>query len=264
MDQKRLGSTDNTQNNLSMADDGQNNMSLVEHLEEFRGRLIVAVITFLVATIACLYFVEFFVQLILNLSEGYTLIAITPTEVVVEYMKVALIMGVVISLPMIVYQVWGFIRPGMKKEERKVVFWALMAGLAFFIVGVVFAYTLMLPLTLVFLRGIDTTQTISPMISIASFISFVLSTLFTFGLVFEMPVLVVLLTQLGVLKPEWLIKSRKIAIVVIFIVAAIITPPDVMSQLMIGIPMLLLYELSVLACRVIVRGKKKKDAHAAA
>lgn len=264
MEQKRLNSADGADTALSAADDEQNRMSLVDHLDEFRSRLIISVITFVAAAAGCLYFVEFFVGLILGLAEGYTLISITPTEVVVEYMKIALITGAVISSPMIVYQLWGFIRPGMKKNERKVIFWALMAGLVFFIAGVVFAYIGMLPLTLIFLQGIDTSQTISPMVSLSSFIGFVLSTLFTFGLVFEMPVVVVLLTQLGILKPEWLIKSRKVAIVIIFVIAAVLTPPDIMSQLLIGVPMLLLYELSVLACRVIVRRKNRRAARAPA
>lgn len=135
-----------------------------------------------------------------------------------------------------------------------------MTGLICFILGALFAYFIVVPITLTFFMSVDSHEAVQATISIQNFISFVLTTLITFGIIFEMPVVTILLTQLGLLKTEWLTKSRKVVIVVIFIIAAIITPPDVVSQILVAIPMLFLFEISVVLSKIIRRRKKdRKD-----
>ena len=174
-----------------------------------------------------------------------------------QYIRLAIVGGIVLSSPVILFQTWLFIKPALKKNEKTTVFLSLMAGLVCFIIGALFAYFIVVPITLTFFMSVDSHQSVQATISIQNYISFVLTTLITFGIVFEMPVVTILLSELGLLKTVWLTKSRKVVIVAIFVIAAIITPPDVVSQILVAIPMLLLFEVSILLSKII--GKRKKN-----
>jgi sec-independent protein translocase protein TatC len=170
-----------------------------------------------------------------------------------------LVIGIAFSSPIILFQVWAFIRPGLKKGEKVVVFLSLFSGLICFLIGAAFAYMIAVPLMLNFFMTVDQNQIVLPTISIQNYINFIMSTLITFGLVFEMPVITVLLSQLGLVKAEWLVKSRKVVIVLLFLIGAIITPPEVVSQVLVALPMLVLFEISVLLSKLIGRNKRKKE-----
>ncbi len=232
-------------------------MTLVEHLGEFRKRLIIVVICFFLLTMVSLYFVQFFVDKLILLGTGYEFIYITPSEIFTQYLLISVIAGLVATSPVILYEIWKFLCPGLKTREKAVMFFAFMSGFVFFCIGAAFAFLIMLPVMLQYFLKVNTTQLIRPMISFANYISFITSTLLTFGIVFEMPVVTMVLTQLGLLKPEWLVKSRKTVIVAIFVIAAFLTPPDVISQTMVAIPMLVLYELSVIVCKLLVLRKRR-------
>ena len=165
---------------------------------------------------------------------------------------------------MILYQIWAFIRPGLEFKENLFLALAIVFGLVCFVGGVYFAYKLMLPFMLEFLIGIKAGTGIAASISVHNYISFLLTIFVIFGVVFELPVLSVLLTQLGLVKVGWMKKARKVIVVVIFFVAAIITPPDIVSQIMVAIPMLLLYEFSIFLCWLLMklrrRGETEKEA----
>ncbi len=221
-------------------------MGVVDHIREFRNRLFIVIIAFVAALLLCFSYAAPLVD-ILKVPSGdlYSFVYIAPSEVLMQYVKVALIGGLALSSPVILYEILAFASPGLKTSEKSFVMGVLLLGLAFFILGVLFSYYVMVPFMLKFFADINANTDISAQISLKEYLSFVIKTLGMMGIVFEIPVVTILLTQLGFLKPEWLRKSRRVMIVIIFIIAAIITPPDVVSQCMTAIPMLILFEISI-------------------
>ncbi|MBO4915059.1 MAG: preprotein translocase subunit TatC, partial [Oscillospiraceae bacterium] len=176
-------------------------------------------------------------------------------------MNVALIGAVVACSPLLIYEAYAFCRPGMSRKVQLYTVGALVAGALFFVGGVAFAYYISLPFMLRFLIQFTHEVNVAASISIGEYVSFLMTVFVIFGVVFELPVVSVLLTGLGIIKPEWLVKGRRVTIVLIFVLAAIITPPDVVSQVMVALPMMALYELSIVLCRLVgkAKNKKKKD-----
>ena len=164
-----------------------------------------------------------------------------------------------LTFPVLGYNIFAFCSPGLKRRERSFVRASLLGGTVFFVLGVLFAYYISLPFMLRFLIQLTGSVDVSASISIQQYCNFLMTVFVIFGIVFEMPVITVLLTSLGILKTEWMVKARKIAIVLIFLLAAFITPPDVVSQLMVAGPMLLLYELSILLSKLFARRKRAGD-----
>ena len=233
-------------------------MSLFDHLDELRKRLIIIVIVNFVAAILLFSQTEIIMSYLLEVNPGMELVYTTPSELLTVYIQLSLILAVTICSPITVYQVWAFIEKGLYEKEKKAILFTLIFGVVFFIIGVAFCYFMVLPTTLEFFIRIAIEE-VSSMLSIHSYVSFVNMMLLAFGLVFEMPVIIFLLSKLGIIKPEFLKKNRGIIIVAIFIFASIITPPDVISQLMLGIPMVILFEFSILICTLVYKGKKKEE-----
>lgn len=202
-----------------------------------------------------------FIRIIVGSAQelGYQMVYIAPAELITQYIRLAVVCGLVLSSPIILFEVWAFMRPGLKKSENFTVFLSLFFGLLCFMLGAAFAYFITLPFMLNFFITLDQYQTVTATITIQNYLSFVMSTLITFGIVFEMPVITMLLSNLGILKPQLLTKSRRVVIVVVFIVGAIITPSDVVSQVLVSIPMLILYEISVVLCKIINWKQLKKE-----
>ena len=233
-------------------------MSLFDHLDELRKRLIIIVIVNFVAAILLFSQTEIIMSYLLEVNPGMELVYTTPSELLTVYIQLSLILAVTICSPITVYQVWAFIEKGLYEKEKKAILFTLIFGVVFFIIGVAFCYFMVLPTTLEFFVRIAIEE-VSSMLSIQSYVSFVNMMLLAFGLVFEMPVIIFLLSKLGIIKPAFLKKNRGIIIVAIFVFAAIITPPDVISQLMLGIPMIILLEFSILICTLVYKGKKKEE-----
>lgn len=235
-------------------------MALSGHLKELRNRLLICLACLVVAFLACLSVASDIVKLLTDIGEtyGYRYVFIAPQELLMQHFSVALIGSVCVTLPLLLYQLWAFIRPGLKRKENLFFVLAALFGLAFFAVGVYFAYRIMLPFMLEFLIGVNEGTTIAATISVQNYISFLLTIFLIFGAVFELPVLSVLLTQLGLVKVAWMKKGRRVVIVVMFFLAAVITPPDVVSQIMVAIPMIGLYELSIMVCTVLMKLKKRR------
>jgi sec-independent protein translocase protein TatC len=232
-------------------------MGVVDHIREFRNRLFVIVIVFFVAMLICLKYAAPIVELLKIPSGGlYSFIYISPSELFYQYIRVSIIGGIVVAAPVIIYELLAFASPGLNNTEKVFIRGILALGLIFFVLGVLFAYEILLPFMLKFFITINNNSGIEAQVSIEKYLSLCLSILSMLGIVFEMPVLTILLTQLGFLKPEWLKKSRRIVIVVCFIIAAIITPPDVVSQVMVAIPMLGLFEISIIFSTMV---RKRKD-----
>ncbi len=232
-------------------------MNLFGHLDELRKRLTIMVVVNLIASAVLFTRVDMVLDYFLAINPGMELVFITPSELLVVYVQISLIMAVILCSPVNIYEIWAFVEKGLYRKEKIYIFVTLIFGVIFFVLGVAFCYFMVLPTTLKFFMRIAVAD-VSSMISIKSYISFINTMLLCFGAVFEMPVLVFLLSKLEILKPEFLKKNRGLLIVAIFIFAAVITPPDVVSQIMLAIPMVLLLQLSVAICTLVDKTNRKK------
>lgn len=228
--------------------DESGNMALSGHLRELRNRLIFCIVCLVISFLVGLHFAPNLVILLTDIGKtfGYSYVYIAPQELLMQYFSIAMLTGVCITFPVILYHIWAFVQPGLKRNENILFLSAMIFGLLCFIVGITFAYQIMLPFMLRFLMGISMGSGITPSISVQNYISFLLTIFMIFGIVFELPVLAVSLTQMGLLKVQWMKKVRRVVIVVIFFLSAIITPPDIVSQVMVAIPIMGLYELSII------------------
>lgn len=244
----------------SKKEDKEKNLSLSGHLKELRNRVAVCVIVLIAAMLTGLNFAPGLVGLLLELGEpyGYTFVYLAPQELLIQYFSLSLILAVCVTLPVILYEVWAFIQPGLKKNENVLFLFALGFGTICLGLGVFFAYKVMLPFMLRFLYELSAGSGVEATISVQNYISFLSTIFLIFGIVFELPMLSVILTSLGFLKPQWMRKSRRIVIVVIFVLSALITPPDIVSQIMVAIPIMILYEFSIMLSTLCIRVKKKR------
>lgn len=240
------------------------NMTLGGHVKELRNRIMVVALVFFAVVVYGITkaptLVDMVTEIGRNCSVPYTFVAITPQEQLMTYFKVAIMAGVVFALPMALYQAWAFAKPGLKKSETNFFGLTLLMGLGLFCVGVAFAYNISLPFMLNFLITLEQGVTlVQSTISIAEYVNFVLTIFIIFGCVFEIPLVTVILAKLGIASPQIMKAGRGIAIVLCFVLAAIITPPDVVSQSMVAVPMILLYELSILLARIFYKKRAVED-----
>lgn len=223
-------------------------MSLLDHLEELRRRLIICGIAVVVLSVVShLYLDEIRGLFIRPVGE---LVYLGLAEALMTNLRLALVAGFFLSLPVIFYQLWLFILPGLHRRERGLVFVIVLLTLLFFMLGVAFAFFVILPFSVQFFLGYAA-EGLTPMISFSAYISYSMGLMLGFGLVFLMPVAVLILTRLGLVSPEFLVRQRMYATIIIFILAAVFTPPDVLSQILMGVPMLVLYELSIFLARFV-------------
>jgi len=226
-------------------------MSFLEHLEEFRWTLIKSVIGIIIGAIIAGIFIDkimndFLLEPVKKTQPPMELINLKPYGQLVLYMEVILVCGIIISIPNIFYQFWKFVEPGLLPHERKYISWIVFFSTFCFLGGVAFAYYIMLPTALKFFAGFGT-ETIANTIAINEYFSFIISVMLTAGIVFELPVVSFFLSRLGILTPQFMKKYRKHAIIIILLLAGILTPsPDITSQLLLGIPLFILYEASII------------------
>ena len=235
-------------------------MSLSGHLKELRNRAFICLLVLAIGFSICLSFAPRLVTALTDMGETYhyVYVYIAPQELLMVYLSVALMGGIVAAFPFISYHTYAFCSPGLKRKEKSLVLGTLFFGTVCFCMGVLFAYFLSVPFMLRFLIQFSSEVSVSASISIQQYVSFLLTVFAVFGLVFELPVITVLLTMLGLIKAEWMVKGRKVMIVVIFFLAAVITTPDVVSQIMVAVPMIGLYEVSILLSRIFGRKKRKQ------
>jgi sec-independent protein translocase protein TatC len=228
-------------------------MTFLEHLEELRWRIIFSLLGVFAGTIVAWIFIDFFIDSILLFpakTAGFKLQNLRPFGQLFLYFEVAMIIGVVISLPNIIYQLWKFIAPALHYNEKKYIKWIVLFTTFCFASGVVFAYFVMLPLTLKFAAQFGS-ATIQNNFSIEEYFSIILSVILGAGLVFELPMLSFFLSKIGILKASYMRKYRRHAIVVIMILAAVLTPgTDPVSQILLAIPLVFLYEVSILVSKI--------------
>jgi sec-independent protein translocase protein TatC len=230
---------------------------LFSHLLELRTRLLkslaaMVVILLVLVPFANRLYTELAAPLVARLPQGAHLIATGVTSPFITPLKLAFYMALFLSMPVILYQLWSFVSPGLYKHEKRLARPLLVASLALFYIGCAFAYFLVLPAAFRFLIAV-TPKGVEMMTDITQYLDFVMLMFFAFGLCFEVPVAVVVLAAIGVVDLERLRSGRRYAICGAFAIAAVITPPDITSMLMLGIPMCLLYELGVLSVRWLIK-----------
>jgi sec-independent protein translocase protein TatC len=235
-------------------------MTFLEHLEELRWRVVKCAIAVIVFAIPCGFFwrTVFDVVMIYPLrfaDPKPTLIVTSPIEAVMLSIKIAIAGGIIFGSPVILYQIWRFVAPGLVKKEKVLVLPTVLAASLCFLLGVGFCY-FMLPYMIGFLTRFARGR-MAAMYRINEYLSFILQLTIAFGVVFELPVVCFVLTRLGIITPRFLIKHSRYAIVIIFIVAAILTPPDLLSQLVLAAPLLVLYAVSI-GVSFLARGREKK------
>ena len=222
-------------------------MPFTVHLGELRGRLIRSLVAMAAAFCLCYAFAERLLYF-LWLPAGRPLVFIAPTEAFFAHLKVAFLASLVLVWPYLCYQAWAFVVPGLYEKERRYTVPFVVSATFMFLLGGAFVYTLILPYGMAFLLGYGSASLV-PMISVGAYISFAVRLLIAFGAIFELPVVMVLLGKLGLVTPQMLSRNRRYVIVLSFLVAAILTPPDVFTQVLMAVPLLILYEVSILLTR---------------
>jgi sec-independent protein translocase protein TatC len=241
--------------------------TFIEHLEELRKRLIVSLIAIGIGFIVCYIFSkEIFAFLMMPLQRalpsGATMIFTTPAEAFFTYMKVGLLAGVFVASPIVLYQIWLFVAPALYSREKRYVIPFVSSSTILFVGGAAFGYFIVFPAFSNFFMHFAT-DFIQPAPRLKESFSFCAMLLLTFGLTFELPLFILFLSKLGVIDARMLARNRKYVIILIFIVAAILTPPDPLSQVMMAVPLVALYEASIWVARIFWKkpkgkGKKKK------
>lgn len=238
-----------------MTQKNNDNFTFIEHLEILRKHLLYCIFYLLIATLLSFVFVDKLVQILkLPLSGLIDKLVFThPTEIFTVYFKISLFSGLIISFPAILYNLWLFIKPAVEQEIKFNFLFLILIVFTFFIFGTYFAYKIFLPFSIKFLLNFGG-DIAYPMVSLNNYISFVLSILIIMGIVFEMPVFCAILTKLGILQPKFLVKKRKEVIFGIITFSAIITPTtDIFNLILFVLPMIVLYEISILVSYVITR-----------
>lgn len=242
-------------------DPGGKPMGLMEHLNELRGRLVKAVIAVAFGFAICWIFVDPLFDILLRpllqvLPEGTHAQYTTLPEAFFSRMYIAFVAGAFLASPAIFYQIWAFVAPGLYEEEKRYILPIAFFSALFFIAGGLFCYFIVFPFAFNFFISYSSPEiVVTPKVS--DYLSFTLKLIFAFGLIFEMPIFTLFLARLGILTAAMMRHARRYAIVGIFILAAILTPPDVISQLLMACPMLLLYELSIGVAIIFGRKPKK-------
>lgn len=230
------------------------------HLEELRSRLIKCFVAVSIGFVLCYGFKErlfavLTAPLISVMESGETLIYTNLPEAFFTFLKSAFLSGILLTSPILIYQFWMFVAPGLYKKERRLLLPIVFLSSLFFIGGALFGYYIVFPWGFKFFLGFAS-ETIKPLPSMKEYLSFASKMLLAFGLVFELPLILTFLARLGLVSVGFLKKNRKYALLLFFAGAAILTPPDVVTQVMMALPLMVLYEISILGARIF--GKKKE------
>jgi len=234
---------------------GKGSMPFLDHLEELRWRLIKSVFSVIIMSFVAFYFSDQLLKFIRIPLGDINLYNIEVTGTFYAYLKISLITGILGALPIIFYQLWSFISPGLYKKEKWMIFPLVLISTFLFLLGAGFCFVMVLPLSFKFLIGFSG-ELIVNTITIGSYINFVGLLLLAFGFAFQLPLLNYFLGKMGLITSDFLVKGRRYAIVIILIVGAILTPPDVFTQVLLAIPLYILYEISILVVKMTQKRKE--------
>jgi sec-independent protein translocase protein TatC len=239
------------------------------HLEELRKRLIISAAAWLVGFLVCYSFSEQLFQFISEpvrnaLPKGSSLVFINAIEPFFTYLKIGALAGLLVALPVIFWQIWAFVAPGLYSNEKKFAIPFVLASCLCFATGTYFGFVFVFPTIFTFLIKYGTgTGQITAMLSMGSYLSLSSKLLLAFGLVFELPIIIFFLARMGIVDHKWLSRNRKFALIIAFVVGAVLTPPDVFSQAAIAIPFVLLYEVGIWVAYIFGKRKPAADEDAA-
>jgi sec-independent protein translocase protein TatC len=236
-------------------------MPLFDHLDELRSRLIKSFTAILIIFAVAMFYADKIIGVLkVPLAaalppEMSTLHFTGPMDVFVAQIKVGVMVAIIFACPAWLFQVWRFIEPALYPHERKYAIPFLVAAVGLFFGGIAFAYFLIIPMAMEFLIGIGFQAGATPIITINDYISILTLLIIGFGVVFELPVVIILLAVLDIVSLEFLVKYRKLMMILILVIAAVLTPPDPISQVAMAVPMLLMYEMSIIIVRIIKKGR---------
>jgi sec-independent protein translocase protein TatC len=241
--------------------DSAEKQPFLSHLEELRKRLVVCAIGVGAGFVIAYIFAERLFQLLVAplkavMPEGDQLIFTNLPEMFFAYIKVAFIAGIMAAAPLIFYQLWMFIAPGLYRKEKKMAIPFVVSSTILFVGGALFGYFVVFPFGFKFFIGFSN-EYVKALPSVKQYFSFSMKLLFAFGAVFELPVIIFFLSKMGIVTPQFLRQKRKYAILLTFALAAILTPPDVITQCMMAGPLIVLYEIGIIVSRI--AQKKKED-----
>ncbi len=238
-------------------------LPIIQHLTELRSRMLKVIGAVLIGMMVGLSISDrvfaFLAKPLIDVlpETDRRLVFTSLPEVFVVYFKVAIFSGIILACPVIFYQVWRFIEPALYDHERRSALPFVAISTLFFLIGSAFCYWQVFPWGFRFFISLSS-DTIQPMLTMNEYLKFSTTLILIFGAIFEMPVLLSFLAKLGIVRHEFLSKQRKYAIVIIFVIAAILTPPDVLTQVLMALPMMLLYEISILGAKLFGRSNSGK------
>lgn len=240
--------------------DADARMSFFDHIGELRQRLLRASIAVIVASCVCFVFSQHLYDFLANpllklLPKDSALVFTGLPDAFFMLLKISIVAGLFITLPYILYELWKFIVPGLYKHERRYALPFLVVGTGLFLVGAAFAYFAAFPVIFNFFLGFQTPE-LKPMLSVKDYVSLLIKLALTFGVVFETPVIIVFLGFLGLVNSGMLRRGRRYFIVIAFIIGAILSPPDVFSQMVLAVPLVALYEASIPVLAIIERRRE--------
>ncbi|KKB72644.1 preprotein translocase subunit TatC [Bacillus sp. TH008] len=234
-------------------------MSLLEHIIELRRRLVFIAFFFAVFVMAGFFLAKPIILYLQQTDEAklLTLNAFKLTDPLLVYMQFAVIIGAVMTSPLVLYQLWAFISPGLYEKERKVTLSYIPVSIILFLGGIAFSYFILFPFVVEFMTNLSDDLKVNQVIGIYEYFQFLIQLTLPFGLLFQMPVIIMFITRLGLVTPMMLAKIRKYAYFFLFVIAAFITPPDMLSDFMVAAPLLILYEISIIISRISYRKAQK-------
>lgn len=248
-----------TRERLPVTNDAEK-LPFTAHLEELRSRLIVCFIAIGIGFVASYFFKEKIFDILLRplkaaMGTGDKVIYTGLPEAFFTYLKVSLLSGLMIAVPVILYEFWMFVAPGLYEKEKRLMMPIVLLSSFFFLAGSLFGYFIVFPFGFKFFLGFSN-ETIQALPSMREYLGFSAKLLLAFGLAFELPMVITFMARIGIVSVDFLKKNRKYAILIFFIGAAILTPPDVITQIMLGVPLMVLYELSIIGAKIF--GKKSR------
>lgn len=233
------------------------NMNLLDHLDELRKRIMIILGAFIVFFIASFIFVkDIYDWIVKDLDMQLTVLG--PMDIIYVYLMLAGVVALALTVPVIILQIWLFVRPALTDRERKLTLGYIPASLILFLAGLSFGYFIVLPLVLNFLFGLGGDM-FTMMFTTDKYFQFVLRMTIPFSILFEMPLVVMFLTSLGIVTPKAMAKNRKYAFFFIVVISVLISPPDFISDVLVIIPLLFLYEVSIVLSKIVYRRKLKRE-----
>lgn len=231
-------------------------MSYIEHLEELRRRIIFTFVWFIVFTIIGFLFSE---DIYLFLSGNFQgkLTVLGPSEILWIYVKISAFVGVVFTIPVAAFQLWLFVKPALYPQEQRVTAMYIPGLFVLFVTGISFGYFVIFPIVVHFLESVGEGM-VNTMFTVERYFSFMVNIVIPFGLLFELPLVIMFLTSLGILNPYYLAKKRKYAYFLLIVIGVALSPPDFMSDFMMSAPLLLIYELSISTSKVMYHRRMKR------